>query len=93
MAEPPHHNAKADVPHLKGDWAGEVVISIYKKYSNGKGRMEFSHWLSFMDDLDLVNTHLGPHGKGEENFDPTAVWCQVLKISENAESIGIRTAR
>jgi hypothetical protein len=78
MAEPPHPNAKVDVPHIKGDWAGEVVISVFNRYSNKKGQMEYENWLSFMDDIDLVNTHLGPKDNVKK-FDPTEVWSKVLR--------------
>ncbi|GMH54726.1 hypothetical protein TrST_g5688 [Triparma strigata] len=79
MAEPPHPSAKVDVPHIKGDWAGEVVISVFNRYSDNKGIMQYGHWLSFMDDIDLVNTHLGPNDDVEK-FDPTAVYRRVLKL-------------
>ncbi|GMH77175.1 hypothetical protein TL16_g07317 [Triparma laevis f. inornata] len=75
----PHPSAKVDVPHIKGDWAGEVVISVFNRYSDNKGIMQYEHWLSFMDDIDLVNTHLGPNDDVEK-FDPTAVYRRVLKL-------------
>jgi hypothetical protein len=84
MAEPPHPNAKVDVPHIKGDWAGEVVISVFNRYSNKKGQMEYENWLSFMEDIDLVNTHLGPKDNVKK-FDATEVWRKVLRLEAGKE--------
>jgi len=84
MAEPPHPNAKVDVPHIKGDWAGEVVISVFNRYSNKKGQMEYANWLSFMEDIDLVNTHLGPN-EDVKKFDATDVWRKVLRLDMGKE--------
>ncbi|GMI51490.1 hypothetical protein TeGR_g2199 [Tetraparma gracilis] len=77
MAEPPHPGAAVKVPHLKGDWAGEVVIAVYNQYSTD-GKMSFQQWLDFMDDVDMPNTHLNHTDPEQNKFDPAGVYRSVL---------------
>jgi len=85
MAEPPHPGSKVKVPHLKGDWAGEVVIAVYNTYSTD-GKMSFEQFLSFMDDVDLNNTHLSSADKQQKKFEPCDVYREVLKGTDDCST-------
>ena len=88
MADEPHAASRVSVPHLKGDWAGEVVISVFKTYSSDKGLMDYYKWLDFMSDIDLCLTHLPPKSD-REILNPAFLWRKVLDLSPDELYTGI----
>jgi len=82
MADEPHAASRVSVPHLKGDWAGEVVISVFKNYSNEKGLMDYYKWLDFLSDVDICSTHLSP-GADREKLNPALLWRKVLDLDKH----------
>ena len=60
LAEDPAPDAPLQVPHLKGEWAEGMLVSVYQRYCNHLGFMSIEQFIDFMEDSGILNTHT-PH--------------------------------
>ena len=60
LAEDPEPDAPLQIPHLKGEWAEGMLVSVYQRYCNHLGFMSIEQFIDFMEDSGVLNTH-APH--------------------------------
>lgn len=58
MCEDPQEGTPINVPHMKGDWAEQMMIDVYRRYCGPQGYMGLEQLTEFLNDAAIVSSHL-----------------------------------
>eukprot|EP00595_Chromulina_sp_UTEXLB2642_P002766 CAMPEP_0196768088 /NCGR_PEP_ID=MMETSP1095-20130614/42327_1 /TAXON_ID=96789 ORGANISM="Chromulina nebulosa, Strain UTEXLB2642" /NCGR_SAMPLE_ID=MMETSP1095 /ASSEMBLY_ACC=CAM_ASM_000446 /LENGTH=145 /DNA_ID=CAMNT_0042137169 /DNA_START=810 /DNA_END=1244 /DNA_ORIENTATION=- len=85
LVEDPRPETSQQIPHLKGEWAENLVITIYQFYCSDNGFMTLEQFIEFMDDSGILQTHAPrddndePDPSFEAQLDPVTLLTTVPK--------------
>ena len=54
LVEEPIPDTPLQFPHLKGEWAENMLVSVYQKYCRSYGFMSLEEFVEFMEDSAIL---------------------------------------
>ena len=58
MCEEPQEGSAFNIPHMKGDWAEQLLIDVYRRYCTPQGFMGLEQFTEFLHDAAIVSSHV-----------------------------------
>mmetsp|Transcript_16780 Transcript_16780/g.25216 ORF Transcript_16780/g.25216 Transcript_16780/m.25216 type:complete len:773 (+) Transcript_16780:69-2387(+) len=65
LVEEPLPDTPLQFPHLKGEWAENMLSTVYRRYCRSSGYMSLEEFVEFMEDSAVLQTHV-PHDENDE---------------------------
>jgi hypothetical protein len=83
LVQEPRPEVALQIPHLRGEWSENLMITIYQYYCGDNGFMTLEQFIEFMDDSGILQTHASrddndePNPEYERQLDPAELMTSI----------------